>query len=58
MLKVFLIVFLVNSTGEMQMLGQHPIKTIEECVARSSYINSQPEKINAGCYFMEVKNGV
>jgi len=37
-------------------LGKHEVKTLDECVVKATYVNSNPENpYNAACYPIEIK---
>lgn len=54
MIKYFLIVFIINTSGDAKMLGDLEVNTMAECEARAIYINTSEEKLNAACYPKQV----
>ena len=56
MLKIILIIFSLTPHGEATILGKHEVKTLDECVVKATYVNSNPENpYNAACYPVETK---
>jgi len=56
MLKIILIIFSLTPNGEAIILGKHEVKTLDECVVKATYVNSNPENpYNAACYPIEIK---
>ena len=54
MIKYFLIVFIINTSGDAKMLGDLEVKTMAECETRAVFINTTEEKLNAACYPKQV----
>jgi hypothetical protein len=56
MLKIILIIFSLTPNGEATILGKHEVKTLDECVVKATYVNSNPANpYNAACYPLEIK---
>ena len=56
MLKIILIIFSLTPNGEATILGKHEVKTLDECVVKATYVNSNPKNpYNAACYPVEIK---
>ena len=56
MLKIILIIFSLTPNGEATILGKYEVKTLDECVVKATYVNSNPENpYNAACYPIEIK---
>lgn len=56
MLKIILIIFSLTPNGGATILGKHEVKTLDECVVKATYVNSNPENpYNAACYPVEIK---
>ena len=59
MLKIILIIFSLTPNGEATILGKHEVKTLDECVVKATYVNSNPENpYNAACYPIELKENL
>ena len=56
MLKVILFIFLMNSPTSIKLVDTLDVKTLEECVAQATYINSNKENpYNAACYTIQIE---
>jgi hypothetical protein len=56
MLKIILIIFSLTPGGQATIMGRYEVKTLDECVVKATYVNSNPENpYNAACYPIETK---
>lgn len=59
MIEFIVVVFLYFPTGQLQIVGDNPVKTQEECLAQVAKINSDKQtEFNAFCIVKEHKDKV